>query len=344
MVVVTSDRDHGSTEPFPGLSGRRVTQGTATVYYVDLTSARQWISLITELRKNDYDLILVNSVWHLTLALLPAALAYLRVLSGPVVLMPRGELEPGALSQKGRKKRLASPGVRLLYRLSARAIGTTSSSEAGVAARWFPRVPILRTSNTPDPIDFGVPEAPTAALRAVFLSRIHPTKGLLPLIRGLQGARGVIDLAAVGPIEDRAYWADCVSAAGSLPRQVGFEYRGQATRGDVPDVLWNADCLVLLTAGENFGHVIAEALQAGCPVITTPTTPWTEVLRAGGGDIVEDRDDPTEVAEVLDRWAAKSPEQLAASRHLARSAFEEFAANAGPTIVELALRSLQGRR
>ena len=95
--------------------------------------------------------------------------------------------------------------------------------------------------------------------------------------------------------------------------------------------------MVLLTAGENYGHVIAEALQAGCPVITTPTTPWTQVLRGGGGEIVEDRDNPAEVAAVLDRWATKTPDELAASRHRARQAFETFAARQAPTSSNLHL-------
>ena len=33
--------------------------------------------------------------------------------------------------------------------------------------------------------------------------------------------------------------------------------------------------------GENFGHVIAEALWVGCPVFVTATALWTELFLSG---------------------------------------------------------------
>ncbi len=101
-----------------------------------------------------------------------------------------------------------------------------------------------------------------------------------------------------------------------------------------------ATSLPSLCRDRHHGHVIAEALQAGCPVIATSTTPWTQVLRNGGGEIIEDRDNASEVAEVLDRWAAMTPDELTTSGRDARSAFDTFSAHAAPNIVELALASL----
>ena len=98
--------------------------------------------------------------------------------------------------------------------------------------------------------------------------------------------------------------------------------------------------MVLLTAGENYGHVIAEALQAGCPVITTPTTPWTQVVREGGGEIVENRDNDREVANVLGRWASRDADELAAARIRAREAFDAFSAQVGPNMIELAVAAI----
>ena len=42
----------------------------------------------------------------------------------------------------------------------------------------------------------------------------------------------------------------------------------------------------LPTAGENFGHVIAESLSQSCPVMIMDVTPWTAVVAGGGGIIV----------------------------------------------------------
>lgn len=340
IVVITSDRDLGAVEPFPGLSGRRVTRGRATTYYVDLHSVAHWRSILRKLTGREFDLILLNSVWHGTLAILPATLSLAGLIRGPVVLMPRGELEPGALAHKGSKKRIAGPLARRLYRASVAAVGTTSDSEATNAAEWFPSNPIIRTRNSPDAIDFGVPDRPSDALRILVVGRVHPHKGLLPLLRGLRLTTGRMRVVVVGLAEDQDYWSECQSAVRSLGPNIEFDYKGSVTRTDVPPLLWNSDCLALLTAGENYCHVIAESLQSGCPVITTPPTPWTEVIRDGGGEIIQDREDPHEVASVFDRWAAKSPDELASARLEARSAFETFDVGTNSNIIDQAIAVL----
>ncbi len=44
--------------------------------------------------------------------------------------------------------------------------------------------------------------------------------------------------------------------------------------------------LVLPTRGENFGHVILEALLAGCPVLVSDQTPWRGLAsRRAGWDL-----------------------------------------------------------
>jgi len=37
------------------------------------------------------------------------------------------------------------------------------------------------------------------------------------------------------------------------------------------------------TLGENFGHVICEALSAGCPVLISDQTPWRNLQKEGVG-------------------------------------------------------------
>ncbi len=335
--VVAPDRDLGDSEAFIGLSGRRVSRGSTTVYYLNTRSTKQWFSLIRRLSRTQYDLIMVNGWWNVKLALLPTALKLSGVLRGPILQMPRGELDPGALALKASKKTFAKPFFVAIYRRGVYVVGATSDLEAAQVRSVLPGKLILMTSNTPDAIPWGAPQRPGPPLRVVFLSRVSPKKGLLPLLQGLREVAHRIHLTIVGPSEDPAYWSECYKAISKLPPHVEVHRVPLASREDVPEILWNADCLILLTAGENYGHVIAEALQAGCPVLATPNTPWTDILREGGGEIITDRDDPGEVATALDRWAMKSPDELLRTRYAARRAFDDFSSKLPPNVIEMAL-------
>ena len=102
------------------------------------------------------------------------------------------------------------------------------------------------------------------------------------------------------------------------------KWLGPVSRTCVENLLWASDLMVLLTAGENFGHVVAESLQAGCPVLITDETPWTEFIRAGAGEIVEDRNDFRTVGAALDRWSQLDQTALERYRERATEAFDAW--------------------
>lgn len=339
VTVVAADRDHLDAIPFEGLSGRWADIAGVNVFYLNPRSPKQWRELLRSLTGRPFDLVLLNSIWNWGLSLVPALLVASGRLRGPVVLMPRGEVEPGALDLKRWKKKILGLPIAALYRRVASAVGVTSESEAHNVRAWFPRAPVLLTTNLPDPIEFGVPDQPHDELRVVGLGRVHPTKGLLPLLAGLGHATRRIRVRWHGAIGDASYWQQCEALAKRLPSHLSFEYAGEAGRDDVPAILHNADLMVLLTAGENYGHVIAESLQAGCPVLTTPTTPWTTTLRAGGGALV-DREDARAVGAELDRQAELSEAERAQARVAARQAFDRFTAGQPPNIIELGLEAV----
>ena len=340
VTVVASDRDHLDTVPFEGLSGQWTQANGANVFYLNPQSPRQWGTLLRTLPSRRFDLVLLNSVWDWGFSMVPATLLATRVLRGPAVLMPRGELEPGALALKRRKKNLVRPVVVPVYRRVVSAVGVTSLSEAGNASTWFPGSPVLTTTNSPDPIEFGAPDREHGEFRVVGIGRVHPTKGLLPLLAGLKHTTRSVDVRWFGAVGDASYWQQCRREMAELPEHVRFQYSGEARREEIPGILHDADLMVLLTAGENFGHSIAEALQAGCPVLTTPTTPWTGVLGEGGGELVSDREDAASVGRAIDRWSMLTAEERAAARLASRRAFDQFAATQPPNIIELGLQAI----
>jgi glycosyltransferase involved in cell wall biosynthesis len=61
------------------------------------------------------------------------------------------------------------------------------------------------------------------------------------------------------------------------------KYQGTVDHDVVFSVFSNHDVFLFLTYSENYGHVIAEALLSGCPVLISDQTPWSEVGDAGVG-------------------------------------------------------------
>jgi glycosyltransferase involved in cell wall biosynthesis len=51
----------------------------------------------------------------------------------------------------------------------------------------------------------------------------------------------------------------------------------------VVDTLSQHDLFFLPTLGENYGHVIVEALQAGLPILISDQTPWRDLKDRGIG-------------------------------------------------------------
>jgi glycosyltransferase involved in cell wall biosynthesis len=122
---------------------------------------------------------------------------------------------------------------------------------------------------------------------ALFLSRIHPGKGVLELVRAWsQLAAAGWRLRIAGP-DEGGHWGQVAS----LVRQLGLgdrvDYLGPVDGERKAALYREADLFVLPTFSENFGVVVAEALAHGVPVITTRGAPWADLEVYGCGWWIE---------------------------------------------------------
>lgn len=285
--VVARDRDLGDEAPYPSVQVDRWSAvGNAEVFYASPAAARP-TGLVRLLRQTPHDLVYLNSFFSWRSAGLPLLLHWLGIVPRkPVVLAPRGEFSPGALALKAGKKRLY---IRLTDWLGLyRHVCWQASSEQeaddirralGPAARRIKVAPNLLPPLMPVEAG-GPPEAgvtgpsPGSALRLVFLSRISPKKNLAFLLQVLAGVGLPLSLTIYGPPEDAAYWQQCESLMAALPPHVAVRHAGVLSPDQVPVALAGHDLFVFPTLGENFGHVIFEALKAGLPVLLSDQTPW----------------------------------------------------------------------
>jgi glycosyltransferase involved in cell wall biosynthesis len=86
-----------------------------------------------------------------------------------------------------------------------------------------------------------------------------------------------------GPAEDGEYWNCCRQLMKRLPANVSVKYWGGVPSDQVASIIDRHDLLFLPTRGENYGHVIAEALSVGTPVLLSDQTPWRNLQADGMG-------------------------------------------------------------
>ena len=294
--VIAGDRDLGDHLPTPGLTrGTWLKHGNGHVMYVDGRSVLTLWRAFRALKALRPGHVYVNSLFAVRTGLVPLLMARLGLLgSTRIVLAPRGQLDPGALRLGALRKRAVLRGLLTARLLRDVRWHATSELEvghvrqvAGSAAEICLALPV--PERHPPVVERVRPSRP---LRLVFLGRITPKKGLHLLIQAIEAVDESIHLDVFGPRDDAAYAEKCVRSAARLPRHHRVDFHGTVGHDRVPALLQGADVFVLPTEGENFGHAIFEALSAGCPVILTPTTPWTSVVHQGAGWIVDAGDAP----------------------------------------------------
>lgn len=275
----------------------------------------------------------------------------------PLVISPRGMLEAWSLNRSKLRKAVAWRLFEKMNLQSAAMFHATAESEAssirhtaeGIRRKTGDRrqetgeaeVPIVIAPNGVD-----LPELANRPGRAfvekrfpelkdkrwvVFMSRMHPKKGIEILLRAWGAQKKVAGgewRVAGGETETPPTEAlSCRDAvlviAGPdlvgyrkeierMVREMGLQesvvLTGEVRGAEKDALLANADVFVLPSYSENFGIVVAEAMAWGRPVITTTGTPWKEVADVSAGWWINTED--REVAKVLAEALDKSEEEL----------------------------------
>ncbi|GAB2517476.1 hypothetical protein GCM10027064_13940 [Microbacterium petrolearium] len=313
------------------------------VYYASVDRLSDLWAMYVEIRRIRPDVVYLNSLYNVPFSVLPRLL----VASGfwgrgmKVLLAPRGELDPGALQIRALKKRVFNAADRVL-RLAARVTWHASSTREERHIRSVhgaDAAVVVRENETLLPERALSPSLRGGPLRAVFVSRLSPKKGLLTALQAMRDVDIPMEFDVYGPVEDARYVAECRAAAERIAETVTVRFRGALRPEAVRATLHDYDAMLFPTAGENFGHVIAESLSAACPVVTNDTTPWTELLHAGAGVVVPSPSVGDWRAVVV-RIAAMSPAQRLDRRRAAAAAYESWRSQAGGAHVFDLLRDM----
>jgi glycosyltransferase involved in cell wall biosynthesis len=331
--IVTRDRDALDAEPYPDVVvDAWNTVGKARVFYASArTMNLRGIARL--LRETPHNLLYLNSFFAFGFTTVPLLARWLGLASRrPCVIAPRGEFSAGAIALKAWKKR---PYLALTKRLGLyNRLHWQASSEFELRdiQREF-GVERDQLSVAPDlPPCAAGSHAESASrqpgpLRIVFLSRISPMKNLDYLLRVLGRVKARIELTIYGPLREADYWEECRAIMAELPPTVVVDYAGEVKPIQVLDTFSAYDLFALPTRGENYGHVVLEALMAGTPVLISDQTPW-KGSDDGAVAALPLTDEDEWVAEI-ERWAAFDETELRRRREAAFRYARNYLENSG---------------
>lgn len=281
FYIVANDRDLGDKSPFENIeTDVWIDKTIEKIYYTNYKNMN-----LSKLRKvinvsEDFDVLYLNSFFNFRVSIVPILLNKIKVLNiNKVIVAPRGNLSIGALTSKNWKKTFYIK-LSIFFKLYKGVVWHATAKEEKKEIKSFfgenSEVTIANnlTSNYSD-LNFNLyKNKDKGYLDLVFISRIHPKKHLLFALNLLNEIEGIINFNIYGPIEDEKYWNECKVVIKSLPSNININYQGILNHNQVINVFQNHHVFLFPTLGENFGHVISEALMGGCLLIISDQTPW----------------------------------------------------------------------
>ena len=292
--ILTCDRDHGDTESYPNIrinDWNRV--GNADVYYVAPGGFTR--KVIIDLA-NKSDLVYVCGCFsdYSINTLIANRLGKIKV---PVVVAAMGLFSPMEFRLKYKKKKLFTTVFNILGMFKKIYWSTTSEMEITEICQQVitRKEQFFIAEDLPRKVDDTpvIKEKQVGSLNVVWISRIAPKKNLIGAIRILQKVKANVNFTVYGPIHDDHYWEECKNELEGLPGNIKWEWKGNVDSEHVVDTLKPHHVFLFPTLGENYGHVIQEALSAGCPCIISDQTPWQDLEMQGVGYVFPlDNDQP----------------------------------------------------
>lgn len=286
FYVLCADRDYKEDKPYEDVKINQWNQvGLAKVYY--LSQDKQSLKGFEEvLNSTEYDVLYLNGFFSPIFTIRPLILRRLGRLNNKtakVILTPRGDFTGGCENKKLKKYGYicAVKTIGLYRNLLWHA---TSEIEDQDIKEKFSKAKTFMVPNLPAKY---VPKEPilkkqSGELRLVFVSRIFPKKNIkyaLEVLKQIQDGQVVFDI--YGPMEDKAYWDECEELIKQMPSNVKVKYCGEAEHKDIPHIFEQYHAFFFPTLGENYGHVIVEAMMNNCLcILSKGVTPWDDYIEA----------------------------------------------------------------
>ena len=256
----------------------------ATVHTIEVSlkhifrMKRQWMALLDDIKP---DIVHINCCWMPQCALVQRWTRQWQKLSIvnyqlSIALTPHGMLEPWIVKRHYWTKKV--PAILLYQKWAVKdadvIVATAEEEKKHIAELgWNDNIAML-----PNGINVSAIEMKTQWKHPkdlLFMSRLHPKKGLEMLLEALKDVDGLsLKIAGGG---DAAYVKSLKDLATTLGLNERVSFLGAVFGEEKWQEIRESDIVVLPSYSENFGLIVAEALASGTPVLTTTGTPWESI-------------------------------------------------------------------
>ncbi|MBU3207626.1 glycosyltransferase family 4 protein [Clostridium algidicarnis] len=291
FYIITGDRDLNSNKQYESVKIGKWNQiGKANVLYVPNEENRKYLR--HSISKIKFDIIYCSSFFA-KMSILVQLLKFTKEINIPVIIAPRGEFSSGALEFKVFKKRV----FLMLYKLFkinklVYYTCTTKNDEKDIKSVLGQNIDIIIAGNivNTNKSDNKLIKKEKGCLEIVTISRVAHIKNIdysLNLLKEISNSNiylKKINFDIYGPIEDELYYKECLKIIHNVAdSRIKVRFMGIRDYDEIVDVLSQYHLFLFPSKGENFGHVIQEALLGGCPVIISDLTPWRNLEKLGVG-------------------------------------------------------------
>jgi len=292
FIVTRNYESKGDKNPYTTVKTDEWNQiGSAKVFYFSNNTFKvnAFADLVKEVRP---DAVFLNSALSTPVIKFLTARRKNMFNGVPVVLAPCGEMAAGALSLKPIKKKLflAYANVVDLYRDIIWKASFDSEKEEikqviGPDTEVWTAPDLAPKRILPDYNAAWKPRKERGSAKFAFLSRLTRKKNIHYFLERLRDVKkGEVCVDLIGPLEDPGYWQQCQSIIRELPANITVNAVGSfPDQADALRKLCESHFFVLPTLNENFGYVFIEALAAGCPLLVSDRTVWTDIEARGVG-------------------------------------------------------------
>ena len=237
------------------------------------------LATLSNAKSGDYDIVYIHGAW---LPVLWRAAKHAKRINAKLIIRPAGSYDPVRLGYHSWKKKLVAFFERRMLRRADVLLGTCEAEVKWIkdyVGEGCPKVEItdlkrffdlkgeMGSGKREKGRECGVVDSNNKKLNVLYLGRRHPLKG----VKYLEFA-----------VEELNYF--CMSRVpGGEDGCIDLRIVSDA-KGEELEKVWDwCDVLVLPTLSENFGRVVAEALERGKCVVTTDGAPaWGDGNDYGG--------------------------------------------------------------